>query len=100
MIQTALAINGLDCTIDAGNTPEEYEAIAVMLLRTAEAIRNREEGRFECLRERDRVLASVLVHHCGPSCERDPLDLPTIEQLACVSEQRLSLRALSLSMID
>ena len=47
MIQTALAINGHGCTIADGNTAEEYEAIAVTLLRTAEAIRNREEGRVE-----------------------------------------------------
>jgi hypothetical protein len=45
MIQTALGINGYHCTFCDGNTAEEYEAIAVALLRTAEAIRNGEEGR-------------------------------------------------------
>jgi hypothetical protein len=49
MIQTALGINGNDCTSGDGNTAEEYEAIAVALLRAAEAIHNREEGRVECL---------------------------------------------------
>jgi hypothetical protein len=29
MIQTALGINGYDCTFCDGNTAEEYEAIAV-----------------------------------------------------------------------
>jgi hypothetical protein len=29
MIQTALGINGNDCTFGDGNTAEEYEAIAV-----------------------------------------------------------------------
>jgi hypothetical protein len=100
MIQTALAINGLDCTIDSGNTPEEYEAIAVTFLRTAEAIRNREEGRFECRGERDKLLASVLLHDCGPNCDGDISDMPTIERLTCVSEHRLSLRTMSLSIID
>ena len=49
MIQTAFGINGYDCTLGDGNTAEEYEAITVALLRTAEAIRNGEEGRVECL---------------------------------------------------
>ena len=100
MIQTALAINGLDCTPDNGNTPEEYEAIAVTLLRTAEAIRNREAGRFECRGEGAKLLASVLVHECGPDCDGDITDVPTIERLACVHEHTVSLRAVSLSMID
>jgi hypothetical protein len=38
MMQISLAINGHDCTTGDGNMPEEYEAIAVTLLRTAEAI--------------------------------------------------------------
>lgn len=42
MIQIVLAINQQDCTIGDGNTAEEYEAIAVTLLRAAEAIRNQE----------------------------------------------------------
>ncbi|HYL16575.1 MAG TPA: hypothetical protein VEV41_26305 [Terriglobales bacterium] len=59
MIQTVLAINGEDCTIGSGNTAEEYEAIAVTLLRTAEAIRNREEGRLEFIAQNGKVLAWV-----------------------------------------
>jgi hypothetical protein len=47
-MQTVLGINGQDCTIGDGNTVEELEAIAVTLLRAAEAIRNREEGAIEC----------------------------------------------------
>lgn len=49
MIQTVLAINGCDCMIGDGNTPEELEAIAVTLLRAAEAIRNQEEDAIECV---------------------------------------------------
>jgi len=79
MIQTAVGINGNDCTFGDGNTAEEYEAIAVALLRTAEAIRNGEEGRVECLGQDGKVLASVLIHHCGPACDEDALaDAATI----------------------
>jgi len=49
MIQTVLSINGQDRMIGDGNTAEELKAIAVTLLRTAEAIRNREEGAIECI---------------------------------------------------
>jgi hypothetical protein len=85
MIQISLAINGHDCTTGDGNTPEEYEAIAVTPLRAAEAIRNLEEGRVECLAKNGKVLASVLVHDCGPACDGDTLaDVVTIEQVACV----------------
>jgi hypothetical protein len=100
MIETSLVINGLDCTIGDGNTPEEYEAIAVMLLRAAEAIRNREAGRFECRGEGAKLLASVLVHECGPDCDGDITDVSTIERLACVNEHTPSLRARSHSLID
>ena len=71
MTQTVLAMNGQDCTIGDGNTPEDYEAIAVALLRAAEATRNREEGRVECFGQDGQVLASVLIHHCGPACDED-----------------------------
>ena len=101
MIQTALGINGYDCTFCDGNTAEEYEAIAVALLRTAEAIRNREEGRVECLGKDGKVLASVLIHHCGPECDEDALaDAATIEEFTCVGGSDSSLRAISRSMID
>jgi hypothetical protein len=101
MIQTAFGINGNDCTFGNGNTAEEYEAIAVALLRTAEAIRNGEEGRVECLGQDGKVLASVLIHHCGPACDEDALaDAATIEEVTCVRGSGSSLRAISRSMID
>src|SRR5436853_7738608 len=101
MIQTSLAINGLDCTIGDGNSPEEYEAIAVTLLRSAEAIRKREAGRVECSGAGGKLLAFVLVHVCGPECDEDRLDdVPTIEGLTSVNEPTPSLRAMSRSLID
>jgi len=101
MIQTALAINGHGCTIADGNTAEEYEAIAVTLLRRAEAIRNPEEGRVECLGKDGNVLASVLVHNCGPACDDDRFAaVPTIEQVTCVGDDGPSLYAISRAMID
>ncbi len=101
MIQTALGISGNDCTFGNGNTAEEYEAIAVALLRTAEAMRNGEEGRVECLGQDGKVLASVLIHHCGPACDEDALaDAATIEEVSCVRGSGSSLRAISRSMVD
>ena len=101
MVQTVLAINGQDCTIACGNTPEEYEAIAVTLLRTAEAIRNGEEGRIECLGNDGNVLASVLVHDCDDACGDDTLaDVPTIEQVGCIGGRGQSLHAISKAMIE
>jgi hypothetical protein len=101
MIQTTLAINGEDCTFGNGNTPEEFEAIAVTLLRAAEAMRNREEGLVECVGENGEVIAFVHVHHCGPDCDDEQLKTaPTIEQLACVRERWPSLSSVSLSMIE
>ena|SRR6266446_6541422 len=101
MIQISLAINGHDCATGDGNTAEEYEAIAVALLRTAEAIRNREKGRVECLGKDGKVLASVLVHNCGPACDDDALAaVATIEQVTCVGDDCPSLYAMSRSMID
>ena len=101
MIQTALGINNNDCTFGDGNTAEEYEAIAVALLRTAEAIRNGEEGRVECLGRDGRVLASVMIHHCGPECDEEALADPlTIEEVTCVRSSGSSLGAISRSMIE
>jgi hypothetical protein len=100
MTQTVLAINRQDCTI-GGNTAEEYESIAVALLRAAEAIRNREEGRVKCLRKDGKVLASVLIHHCGPQCDEKALaDASTIEEFTCVGGSGSSLRHISRSMVD
>lgn len=59
MTQIVLAINEQDCTCDDGNTAEEYEDIAVTLLRAAEAIRNREEGKLECFGHDGKPLAWV-----------------------------------------
>jgi hypothetical protein len=101
MIQTAFGINGNDCTFGDGNTAEEYEAIAVALLRTAEAIRSGEEGRVECFGHDGKMLASVLIHHCGPHCDEDTLaNAATIEEVTCVRSSGSSLRAISRSMID
>jgi hypothetical protein len=101
MIQTAFGINGNDCTFGNGNTAEEYEAIAVALLRTAEAIRNGEEGCVECFRHDGKMIASVRIHHCGPECDEDALaDAVTIEEFTCVGSSGSSLRAISRSMIE
>ena len=48
MTEIVLAINEQDCTSDGSNTAEEFEAVAVTLLRAAEALRNQEEGKLEC----------------------------------------------------
>lgn len=101
MIQTVLAINGEDCTIGSGNTAEEYEAIAVTLLRAAEAIRNREDGGLECIGQGGKRLAWVHVHVCGPRCDEDTLDdPPIIERFDSLSGPRQSLRVASFTMID
>src|SRR5258705_1117778 len=101
MIQTTLAINELDYTFGEGNTPEEYEAIAVTLLRAAQAIRNREEGRVQCLGKDGKLLASVFVHNCETTCYlEDGAEPPIIEELPCTSEKRDFVNAISQSMID
>ena len=101
MIQTTFAINELDCTIGEGNTPEEYEAIAVTLLRAAQAIRNREEGRVQCLGADGRVLASVFVHSCDTTCYlEEGKEPPIIEELPCTSDKRDFVNVISQSMID
>jgi len=48
MTDIVLAINEQDCSRDDGNTAEEFEAIAVTLLRAAEVIGNCEEDKLEC----------------------------------------------------
>ena len=101
MIQIVLAINQQDCTIGDGNTAEEYEAIAVTLLRAAEAIRNQEEGTLECTGQDGKVLAWVHLHVCGPTCdERRLYDPATIARFESVGETPQPLRALSLSIIE
>jgi hypothetical protein len=46
-VQIVLSINGQDCTIGDGNTAEELEAIAVGLLRTAQALHKHDIGVVE-----------------------------------------------------
>jgi hypothetical protein len=79
MTEIVLAINEQDCTSDGGNTAEEFEAIAVTLLRAAEALRNQEEGKLECFGHDGKPLAWVHLHTCGPDCNEDALaDPPAI----------------------
>lgn len=66
MPEIVLAINGQDCPSDDGNTAEEFEVIAITLLRAAGAVRNREEGKLECFGHDGKPLAWVHLHTCGP----------------------------------
>jgi hypothetical protein len=101
MTQTVLAINQEDCTIGEGNTAEEYEAIAVTLLRAAEAIRNKEEGKLECFARDGKALVWVHVHVCEPQCDERILnDPPAIARFDSMSQPSQPLRALSLSLIE
>ena len=101
MIQTVLGINGYDCTFCDGNTAGEYEAIAVTLLRAAEAVRKQEEGKLECFGHDGKALAWVHLHTCGSDCDDDALaDPPEIARFDSMSEPNQSLRALALSMIE
>jgi len=101
MTQIVLAINEQDCTPDDGNTAEEFEAIAVTLLRAAEAVRNQEEGKLECFGQDGKALAWVHLHTCSPDCNEDALaDPPPIARFDSMREPNQSLRALSLSMIE
>jgi len=86
MIETALAVNGQDCTNGGGNTPEEYEAIAVTLLRVAQAIRDREHGLIQCLSKDGRTLASVIVHNREFAPDEIELQFPSIETLHCIGQ--------------
>ncbi|MGC2057040.1 MAG: hypothetical protein WA653_02210 [Candidatus Sulfotelmatobacter sp.] len=97
MIQTVLAINGQGCMIGGGNTAEELEAIAVTLLRTAAAIRNREEGAIECIGRDGQTLAYAHVRHCGPACNLEGSAVPTIEHLACMAGDSKTVHAISRS---
>ncbi len=101
MTEIVLAINEQDCTPDDGNTAEEFEAIAVTLLRAAEALRNQEDGKLECFGHDGKALAWVHLHSCGPDCNEDALaDPPAIARFDSMSEPNQSLRALALSMIE
>jgi hypothetical protein len=101
MTEIVLAINEQDCTPNDGNTAEEFEAIAVTLLRAAEAVRNQEEGKLECFGQDGKALAWVHLHTCGPECHEDALAAPpAIARFDSMREPNESLRALSLSMIE
>lgn len=101
MTEIVLAINGQDCTSGGGNTAEEFEAIAVTLLRAAEALRNQEEGKLECFGPDGKRLAWVHLHACSPDCTDDALSHPpTIARFDSVRTTSQSLRALSSSMIE
>ena len=92
MTEIVLATNEQDCARDGGNTAEEFEAIAVTLLRAAEAIRNQEEGK---------ALSWVRLHTCGPDCNQHALaNPPAIARFDAMPEPNPSLRPLSLSMIE
>ncbi len=101
MTEIVLAINEQDCTSDDGNTAEEFEAIAVTLLRAAEGVRNQEEGKLECFGPGGKALAWVPLHTCGPDCNEDALgDPPAIARFDSMREPDQSLRTLSLSIIE
>lgn len=105
MLQTALGINGQDCTSGDGNTAVELEAIAITLLRAAEGIRNREEGTIECVARDGHALAFVHLHDCGMTCklERSYLedaDTPALERVVPLPGDSGELRAMTRAMID
>jgi len=101
MTEIVLAINEQDCTSDNDNTAEEFEAIAVTLLRAAEALRNQEEGKLECFGSDGKALAFIRLHFCDPTCDQDDLgDPPTIARFDSMLKPSQSLRELSLSMIE
>ncbi len=81
--------------------PKSLRAIAVTLLRAAEAVRNQEEGKLECFGHDGKALAWVHLHTCGSDCDDDALaDPPAIARFDSMSEPNQSLRALALSMIE
>jgi hypothetical protein len=104
-MQTSLGINGQDCTLNDGNTAAELEAIAITLLRAAEAIRNREEGTIECVAGDGQALAFVHLHDCGMSCEleenalQDP-NVPALERMVCFAGDSSEFHAMARKMID
>jgi hypothetical protein len=103
MIETALSVNGQDCTNGAGNSTEEYEAMAATLLRVAQAIREQDNGIIQCLSKDGRVLVSAIVDNRKPVHNGTEPEFPTIEQLRSLDEQRdlgISFRDMSRSIID
>ncbi len=103
MIETALSINGQDCTTGPGNTPEEYEAIAATLLRLAQAVREQEHGTIQCLGLNGRILVSAIVHNRALTRNGKEPEFPIIEQLHCNDhplDRSVSFRNMSRLMID
>jgi len=93
MTEIVLAINEQDCTSDGSNTAEEFEAVAVTLLRAAEALRNQEEGKLECFGFDGKALAYVHFHTCGPECNEEALaNPPAIGRFESMRESSQSLR--------
>lgn len=104
-MQTSLGINGQDCTLSNGNSASELEAIAITLLRAAEAIRNREEGTIECLAGDGHALAFIHLHDCDMSCALEESALeesntPALERLVCFTGDSSEFHALTHSAID
>lgn len=97
MPEIVLAINGQDCTSDDGNIAEEYEGIAITLLRAA-AVRNREEGKLECFGHDGKPLAWVHLLRAVPINEDALADPPAIARFDSMREPK-QLRGLSLSML-
>lgn len=103
MIETAISLNGQDCTAGPGNTPQEYEAMAATFLRVAQAIRDKENGTIKCLSRDGRPLVSALVHNREIARNGKEPEFATIEELHCVEEpphRAAEFRSLSSAMID
>ena len=75
MTEIVLAINRQDCTSDGSNTAE-FDAVAVTPLHAAEALRNQEEGKLECLGCDGKALAYVHFHSCGSECSEEAMITP------------------------
>ena len=86
MIETALSVNGQDCSGVPGNTPEEFEAMAATMLRVAQAIREKANGTIKCLNRDGRALVSALLHNRSLAHNGGELDFPIIEELHCIDD--------------
>jgi hypothetical protein len=103
MIETAISVNGQDCTRGSGNTPEEYEAMAATLLRVAQAIREHDHGKIRCLTADGRVLLSAIILNRDLLGNGSEPEFPPIEELHCAQEsadRAVAFRNVSRSMID
>ena len=103
MIETALSVNGQDCTTGPGNTVEEYEAMAAALLRVAQAIREKDNGTIKCLSRDGRALVSAIVHNRTLARNGSETEFPIIEELRCMEERpghAVAFQNISRSLID